>query len=84
MKLLSFYSPTCQPCKMMGPMVDNIASTLSIEIEKIDVFKQSEIASKYNITTVPTLVLINDHGEMSRRTGVLPRPSILEWIKIYA
>ena len=84
MKLLSFQSATCQPCKLMIPIVDSIATSLDIEVENIDIHEQPKIASKYEITAVPTLVLVNDHGEMSRRVGTLARPLILEWLKIYA
>ena len=86
MKLLDFYSTTCQPCRLMDPIVAEVVSSMdSLTLEKINVFKQQDMASKYGISAVPTFVLLNDKGvEVSRRTGLHPLPQLTNWIKSHA
>lgn len=85
MKLLDFYSDNCGPCKMMDPILSSIADAISpVVIEKINVLKESNVAAKYGVTSIPTFILINGDKELGRRTGAVPRPTLIDWIKSYA
>lgn len=60
--LIDFYAEWCGPCKMMGPVVENIADELEgkAKVGKVDVDNSREIAAKYNIMSVPTFLVIKD------------------------
>ena len=85
MKLLDFYSDTCGPCKMMDPILDSIADAIvPVVIKKINVLKESDVAAKYGVTSIPTFIMVNGDKELGRKTGVVPRPTLLDWIKSHA
>lgn len=57
-KLLKFSSPTCAPCKMLS----NYLNEKGVEYEEIDVFEQVETSSKYGISGVPVLMVVDEEG----------------------
>ena len=80
MKLLKFSASWCQPCKMLTTIIDNI--DLPYDMDSIDIDEQTEMAMKYNVRGVPTLVLVDDVGnEVKRNVGMITRDKLLEWIK---
>ena len=80
--LLDFYAEWCGPCKMVSPIVDQISEeNPDIIVGKIDVDDQQEIAEKYGILSIPTLVVIKNGEVANKGTGVLPKGKLLEWLK---
>ena len=80
--LLDFYAEWCGPCKMVSPIVDQISEeNPDIIVGKIDVDDQQEIAEKYGIMSIPTLVVIKNGEVANKGTGVLPKEKLLEWLK---
>ena len=80
--LLDFYAEWCGPCKMVSPIVDQISEeNPDIIVGKIDVDDQQEIAEKYRIMSIPTLVVIKNGEVANIGTGVLPKGKLLEWLK---
>ena len=80
--LLDFYAEWCGPCKMVSPIVDQISEeNPDIIVGKIDVDDQQEIAEKYDIMSIPTLVVIKNGEVANKGTGVLPKGKLLEWLK---
>ena len=80
--LLDFYAEWCGPCKMVSPIVDQISEeNPDIIVGKIDVDDQQEIAEKYGILSIPTLVVIKNGEVVNKGTGVLPKGKLLEWLK---
>ena len=80
--LLDFYAEWCGPCKMVSPIVDQISEeNPDIIVGKIDVDDQQEIAEKYGIMSIPTLVVIKNGEVANKGTGVLPKGKLLEWLK---
>ena len=70
-KLLYFSAPWCQPCKTLGPIMDQVSH--QAVVRKINVDNNPEIASYYGIRSVPTVVLVNELGEEKNRiTGINP------------
>jgi len=63
--LIDFWASWCGPCKMMSPIIDNVAKQLDgqVKVGKINVDAETELAVKYNIVSIPTLVIIKD-GEV--------------------
>ena len=60
--LVDFYADWCGPCKMLGPVLDNLAEELKgkVKIVKVNVDELSEIAQEYGVMSIPTLILFNN------------------------
>lgn len=70
--LLDFWASWCGPCKMMLPVVDEIAETMGekVKVGKINVDECPDLAQKYNVMTIPTFVVIKNGTETGRTIGV--------------
>ncbi len=77
--LVDFWAPWCGPCRMVGPVLDEIAGEREdIKICKINVDEQSELAARYDVMTIPTLMVVKN-GEIVKRTaGARPKAQILD------
>ena len=64
---LYFSAPWCGPCRMLGPVMQKVNNT--IPVQKINVDEQSEIAIKYNVRNIPTVVLLENGQEVKRLVG---------------
>ncbi len=76
--LLDFWASWCGPCRRVGPVLDAIAEERpDIKVCKINVDEQGELAAAFQVTSIPTLVVIKN-GEVTNRTmGALPKHQIL-------
>jgi len=81
--LIDFSAEWCAPCKMMVPILKEVAAGIGdkARILKIDVDKNPEIAQKYNIISVPTLMVFKNSEAVYRQSGVLQAPQILDVLK---
>ena len=78
--LLDFWASWCGPCKMLSPVVDEIAEeTADIKVGKVNVDEQPELARQFGVMSIPTLVLIKD-GKIEQSVGVKPKTEILSMI----
>lgn len=69
MKLLKFESPWCSQCKLQDKII--IGSQLNIKIEHIDTSEEDDLVAKYNVRTLPTMIIVNEEGkELHRWTKV--------------
>lgn len=64
---LYFSAPWCGPCRMLGPVMQRVNNT--IPVQKINVDEQSEMAIKYNVRNIPTVVLLENGQEVKRIIG---------------
>ena len=79
--LLDFYAEWCGPCKMLSPIISEIADERpDIKVGKINVDAESSLAREFNIYSIPTLVVLKDGVEVKRATGARPKGSILALI----
>jgi len=80
--LLDFYATWCGPCQMLGPILTHVKESLGdrITILKVDVDKNQEIAAKYRIKGVPTMMLFQNGVQLWRQSGVLSKEEIIEVI----
>ena len=77
--LLDFYADWCGPCRIVSPLVDEIAEERQdVLVGKINVDDEPELAEKFGIFSIPTLVVLKD-GEVAQQvTGARPKANILE------
>ena len=79
--LVDFWATWCGPCKMLAPILDEIAAERSdVKVCKIDVDEQPELASKYGIMSIPTLIVFKDGKLVTQSTGARPKAQILNML----
>ena len=79
--LVDFFATWCGPCKMLGPVLEDMASDRdSIDIVKVDIDESMNLARQYGIMSVPTLVLFKDGQVVAQTSGFQPKDSIQRWI----
>ena len=81
--LVDFWADWCGPCHMLAPVIKEVASDLSgkVKVIKIDVDKNQAIAGKYQIRSIPTMILSRNGNPVWRQSGVLTKEQILQSIK---
>ncbi|NMB91763.1 thioredoxin [candidate division WWE3 bacterium] len=81
-KLIDFYADWCGPCKIMAPIFEEIEGDYQgkIQFQKSDVEAESDLASKFNIMSIPTFVALKDDKEIDRRTGAMPKEMLKTWL----
>ena len=76
--LLDFWAPWCGPCRMVGPILEEIAGERSdIKIGKINVDEQPELASQFRVMSIPKLIVIKDGKIVNQSMGAKPKNAIL-------
>ena len=79
--LLDFWATWCGPCRIMGPVVDEIAEERKdVKVGKVNVDDESELASAFGIMSIPTLVVMKDGKVVDSSVGVRPKGDILRMI----
>ncbi|MCB1190487.1 MAG: thioredoxin [Leptospiraceae bacterium] len=76
--LVDFWAEWCGPCRMLSPVIAQLSKEWQdkITVIKINTDEQSNIATKYNITGIPTVILFKDGKETKRISGALPLPRL--------
>lgn len=82
--LVDFWATWCGPCKMMGPVVDQIAEEMgeSARICKVNVDEEPELARKYNVMSIPTFILFKDGSEVNRTVGAMAKEELAKLFEI--
>ncbi len=76
--LLDFWAEWCGPCRMMSPIVDEIAEEHSeIKVGKVNVDNEQELAVKFKVMTIPTLFVIKDGEIVNQSSGAIPKNQVL-------
>ena len=81
--LIDFYADWCGPCKNLAPILKEVKTELgeNIKIIKIDVDKNQQLAAKYQVRGVPTMMLFKNGAQLWRQSGVLQKQDIINIIK---
>ena len=80
--LIDFWASWCGPCRMMSPVIDQIAEEMGekLKVCKVNVDENHELAEKYEIMTIPAFIVIKNGAEAGRTIGVQPKEDILNLI----
>ena len=76
--LLDFFATWCGPCRMVGPIIEEIAEeNENIKVCKIDVDEEPELAKRFRIVSIPTLIAMKDGNVVNQALGAMPKEKIL-------
>lgn len=76
--LVDFFATWCGPCKMLGPILENVSK--NIEVLKVDVDKFENLARNYSVMSIPTLILLKKGQIVDKKIGFIPEVMLNEWI----
>ena len=80
--LVDFYADWCGPCKMLSPIVDQVAEeNEDIKVVKVNVDDAQDLAMKYQVMSIPTLVVIKEGKEINRSVGLIDKNQVVNMIK---
>ena len=81
--VVDFWAPWCGPCKMMAPAFEQAATELetSARLAKLNTEVEQDIATRFRIQSIPTLVLFKNGQEMARKPGAMGAADIVRWVQ---
>ena len=80
--LVDFWASWCGPCRMLSPIVDQIAEeNPEIKVAKVNVDDDGELAAQFSVMSIPTLIVFRNGKAVSQSLGVRPKAQILEMLK---
>lgn len=81
--LLDFWATWCGPCRMVGPIVEEIAEeNESVVVGKVNVDEEMELAVRFGITSIPTLIVMNGGKAVATAVGYRPKADILKLLEV--
>lgn len=80
--LIDFWAPWCGPCRMLSPVISEIAEEYGdkIKVCKVNVDEEGDLAASFNVMSIPTLVVVKDGKVANSAVGVRPKAQIVEMI----
>ncbi|ALK10953.1 thioredoxin TrxA [Blastochloris viridis] len=80
--LVDFWAEWCGPCRMIAPVLDEIAAEMAgkIKIVKLNVDENPATAAKYGVMSIPTLMLFKNGELASRQVGAAPKAKLVQWV----
>ena len=80
--LVDFYAEWCGPCRMLGPFLEQLSDEISdVEIYKVNVDNDRELAMEYQVASIPTMFLFKDGKIIDKKMGFLPKDVLKSWIE---
>ena len=83
--MIDFWAPWCGPCRLQGPIVEELANDFAgkVKIGKLDVDKNTSVADRYIIRTIPTIIIFKDGKVMERLVGLRTKEELRKTLNIY-
>ena len=78
--LIDFNADWCGPCRMLGPVLEEVAKEVKTKIVSINVDDNPDLAMEYNVFSIPCLVVLEKGKEVNRSTGLIPKDEVKELI----
>ena len=80
--LVDFWAPWCGPCRMMGPILEELSEEYEGKVKfcKVNVDDEGELAQEYNIVSIPSIMLFKNGEVVNRSIGAVPKPKIQEML----
>jgi thioredoxin len=80
--LIDFWAPWCKPCHALGPILQEVeaASNSRFQLLKVNADECTAVAQRFNVRSLPTLVLLSDGEILSRKIGSLSRSALEQWL----
>ena len=80
--LVDFWASWCGPCRMLSPIVDEIAEEVqTIKVGKVNVDEQQDLAGKFGVMSIPTLILFKNGQPVNKSVGAKSKAALLDFIK---
>ena len=80
--LVDFWAEWCGPCKSLGPILEEISNDLKgqLKVVKVNLDENQDLAMKYSIRSIPTLLLFKGGELIDTKVGLLPKSDLVEWL----
>lgn len=80
--MVDFFATWCGPCKRLAPIIDELASELSgkVDVYKLDIDQSSDIAAKYRVSSVPTIMVFEGGSVKAKTVGAVPKQQLLQML----
>ena len=80
--LVDFWAEWCGPCKMLGPILEEISKDLEdkLQVVKVNLDENQDLAMKYSIRSIPTLLLFKEGELIDTKVGLLPKSDLVDWL----
>ena len=80
--LVDFWAEWCGPCKMLGPILEEISKDLKdkLQVVNVNLDENQDLAMKYSIRSIPTLLLFKEGELIDTKVGLLPKSDLVDWL----
>lgn len=80
--LVDFWAAWCGPCKMLSPVVDQLADELAdVKVAKVNIDEEMDLAEKFNVSSIPCVVVFKNGEEVNRSVGLAPKQKLIDLLK---